>query len=266
MIASGLQMGIVVAVYPQGNSVDVVLPDSGSRLSNVQVMVSSGSDATGTIDLPDPGLPIDDTRWDLSKTPTRKVNAIIGSYGGRPVCLGFLIPQICQMTFADPGRKVTRHGSDVYTTTDQFGNTELYHPSGTYFRIGTSNVHEDLTGQDYDQQWAIANNTQTAVHVHLTVANAGVVKFQMDIDPTGALTVTAQSVAVTTQGNASITANGNMTLSTPSGTINLNGVSIDHNGNTTTSGEITAKGIPLSTHKTLGVTSGTSESGLPSAT
>jgi phage baseplate assembly protein gpV len=102
--------------------------------------------------------------------------------------------------------------------------------------------------------------------VHLTVANAGVVKFQMDIDPTGALTVSAQSVAVTTQGNASITANGNMTLSTPNRTVNINGVSIDHSGNATTAGEVTAKGIPLSTHKTLGVTSGTSESELPSAT
>lgn len=219
--APGLQLGIVVASYPQGNAVDVLLPDSGSRLTNVQVMLA-GSDSTGTVDLPDPGLPADDTRWNLTNTPARNIIAVIGSYKGNPVCLGFLLPQVNQMTFAQLNRRIVRHASDVYSTIDQHGNTELYHPSGTFFRIGTTAAHEDLTGLDYDALWKIAKNTTTAVYVHLTVANAGVVKATLEVDPSG-------NVTLVNQGNLNATVTGNMTVT--ANQISLNGVTIDASGN-----------------------------------
>jgi len=228
--AAGLQLGIVVACYPEGNAVDIILPDSGSRLSNVQVMFL-GSDSTGTVDLPDPGLPADDTRWLLTNNPARTIYGIVGSYKGHPVCLGFLLPQVNQMTFKQLNRRIVRHASDVYTTTDKSGNTELYHPSGTYLRIGTTPAHEDLTGLDFDALWKITKNTATAVYVHLTVANAGVVKATLEIDPSG-------NVALVNQGTLNATVTGNMTVT--ANQISLNGVTIDSSGNVNSPATVTA--------------------------
>jgi hypothetical protein len=241
----GVQLGIVVAVYPQGNAIDVLLPDSGSRLTNVQVAVSSGSDTTGTIDLPDPGLPADDTRWNLPGDPKRNIIAVIQSYKGNPVCTGFILPQIGQMTFDRSNFRVFRHASDVYSTIDANGNTEFYHPSGTFFRIGTAAAHEDLTGQDFDKLWAIANNTDKQVFVNLVIANGGQVKASFKVDPSGNVTLTAigkltatitGDIDVTTQGNLNAAVTGTMTAT--ANQINLNGVTIDSSGNLTSPGTI----------------------------
>jgi hypothetical protein len=252
----------VVATYPQGCAVDVLLPDSGSRLTNVQVMLSSASDSSGTVDLPDPGLPTDDTRWNLPSDPTRNIIAVVQSYKGNPVCTGFIMPKIGQMTFDRVNFRVFRHASDVYTTINEDGDTELYHPSGTYFRIGASPAHEDLTGQDYDGKWAIANNTAAAPYVKLALANAGVVKATLEIDPSGNMTVTAQTITATIGGDVSVTANQ----------VTINGVTIDSSGNLHSPATITGQtdvktgaGTSLDNHLTSGVTTGSSESGPPVA-
>lgn len=243
----GVQLGIVVAVYPQGNAIDVLLPDSGSRLTNVQVAVSSGSDSTGTVDLPDPGLPADDTRWNLPGNPKRNIYAVIQSYKGNPVCTGFILPQVGQMTFDRSNFRVFRHASDVYSTIDANGNTEFYHPSGTFFRIGTAAAHEDLTGQDFDKLWAIANNTDKQVFVNLVIANGGQVKASFKVDPSGNVTLTAVGTLtatitgdadVTTQGDLNATATGK--IKARGNTIDLNGVIIDSSGNLTSPATIKA--------------------------
>lgn len=244
---SGIKLGIVVAVYPQGNAIDVLLPDSGSRLTNVQVCISSGSDSTGTVDLPDPGLPSDDTRWNLPGDPKRNIIAVIQSYKGNPICTGFILPQVCQMTFDRPNFRVFRHASDVYSTIDKDGNTEFYHPSGTFWRIGTAAAHEDLTGQDFDALWAIAHNTDKDVFVNLVVANGGQVKATFKIDPSGNVTLTAVGtltanvtgdVDITTQGDLNATATGK--VKARGNTIDLNGVIIDSSGNLTSPATIKA--------------------------
>jgi hypothetical protein len=221
--ADSLAIAFVTAVYPEGQSIDALLSDDGSRLSNVQVMVPTGSSDTGMVDLPDPGLPADESRWNFNTNPARFLRAIIAFHRGIPVCLGFLLPQITQVTFQQKNRRIMRHASDVYTTIDQHGNTELYHPSGVYLRIGTSSAHEDLTGQDFDQSWAITKNLSPTVHVHL----GGPSGMSLDVDPTGNVRITAPSVELTTTqtitgderitGGLTVGAGASGTFTTPSG-------------------------------------------------
>jgi hypothetical protein len=189
--ANGIAIGLVVAVYPEGQSIDVLLSDDGTRLSNVQVMVPSGSSNTGLIDLPDPGLPPDDTRWNFNSNPERFLRAVLAFHRGVPVCIGFLLPQVTQMTFKRKNFRVMRHASDVYTTIDDHGNTEFFHPSGLYLRVAAATAHEDLTGQDFDKKWAITKNTGTPVHVHL--AGNGM---SLDIDTAGHVAITAPLVTI----------------------------------------------------------------------
>lgn len=218
-----MTLGYVVAVYPEGQSVDVLFPDTGARMSNVQVMVPSGSSGTGLVDLPDPGLPADDTRWDLTLNPALYVKAVVDDIRGCPICLGFILPQITQMTFQRKNFRVMRHASDAYTTVNDNGDIEIYHPSGTYIRIAEQTAHEDLTGLDYDKLWKIARNTTRQPHVYLAVGSGGgAPTATVDISPAGDITVTGKTVTETTTGN-----------------ITLNGVTIDPNGNINSPATIT---------------------------
>lgn len=226
--AMSLDLGFVVATYPQGPSIDVLMPN-GDQLSNVQVMVPTGSDCTGHVDLPDIGGPVDSSRWQLSMQPEHYVRAVVSYLHGIPVCLGFLLPPATQVTFAQKNRRIMRHASDVYTSVDDQGNTEIYHPSGTYFRIGASPAHEDLTGKDYDGLWAIKRNTGSAPHVHLTVANAGSPVASVDIDPSGNITLQNNgNLTATVGGNAeadisgttTVDSGGAATVKAPSVTVN----------------------------------------------
>lgn len=254
----GLMLGIVVAVYPEGNSVDVLVPKTGDRLANVQCASHTGSSNTGIMDLPEIGLPVDDTRWNLATTlaGTRIVNAIIWHIDGLPVCMGFLLPQVTQMTFERDNFRVHRHASDVYSTTNANGDHEFYHPSGTYFRIGASPAHEDLTGQDYDQSWAIKQNTGAAVHFHMQVANAGSPVATIDIDPSGNVTLTHNgNLTVNTEGNAEVNVTGTTTVeSTGAATIDAPSVTIQ-SPQTTVTGAMTVEG-PLSFQSGLSGTAG----------
>jgi hypothetical protein len=267
---AGLELGIVVAVYPQGQSIDVLLPDSGSRLTNVQVMVPTGSNSTGMVDLPDPGLPQDDTRWNITNDPKRNIRAVLGSYQGNPICLGFLLPQLGQMTFAESNRRITRHASDVYSTVDQFGNIELFHPSGTFIRIASNPAHEDLTSQDFDGEWSIANNTATAPYLNVTIANSGTVKATFQVDPAGNVSLTAPTLNVVAEGGitmngATIDKSGNLGVpgtatiageATVAGTLNANSTLM-------VAGVTTGGGVNLDSHVHAGIQRGTESSDPP---
>jgi hypothetical protein len=175
-------------------------------------------------DLPVPSLPPSGDKWDLNESKDRDMLAVVAFFKRLPIVIGFLYPQVSQMLFSDQNRRIERHASDVYTTIDGDGNTELYHPSGTYLRIGTAAAHEDLTGKDYDGKWKIEKNTTTAVHVQLTVKNAGSQVASVNIDPSGNVSLThsgdlsvntAGNVAVTAGGTMDLTSTGNMTLTAP---------------------------------------------------
>jgi phage baseplate assembly protein gpV len=290
---SVLELGRVVAAYPQGNSIDVLL-DNGSRLANVQVMSDDGSDASGSTHIPDVGGPADDTRWSHTAAFARTVRAVVGFIRGAPVCLGFLQPQVTQMTFNEKNRKVTRHPSDVYTSIDDAGNFELFHPSGTYLRIGSSPTHEDLTGKDFDGMWKIARNTGAAPHVHLGVSNAGASVASLDFDPSGNVTLqNSGNLAATVGGTTNVTSAGAATVKAPAVTVDspsttftgavtvegaftfqagMTGSAGSSGGATMTidgaadfTGEVTANGVKVSGHKHGGVQSGGSETDPPIA-
>lgn len=239
------ELGLVVATYQKGNSVDVLL-DDGSRLSNVQCLVQSGSDSSGHIDLVSVGGPVDDTRWDPLAKRDRYMRAIIGFYRRQPVVLGFLLPQVNQLTFSDDNRRVTRHPSDFYTTVDGKGNFEAFHPSGTYLRIGATPSHEDLTAKDVDKSWSIKNNTDAAVHVHLEVKNAGSTVASIDIDPNGNLAGNFIGNAdLTVGGTCTINVIGNTVITTPNATVHASGSVTLDTPNTHCTGNLVVDGNAL---------------------
>lgn len=196
----------VVAIHPEDHSCDVRLLRDGSSLKGLQILSQSASTNTGLNDLPTPATP---PNGDWTQRTGRDLIAIVDWCDDIPYIEGFLFPQICQMTFKEANRKVDRHASDFYHTIDGAGNAEWFHPSGTYLRMGTTPAHDDLTGKDFDKKWAIKNNTGSAPHVQLVVANAGAVKCTINIDPTGNLTVTSA------EGSASLVFPGGTTFDTP---------------------------------------------------
>jgi len=197
-MTDGLLLARVVGVHPGDQAVDLVFLHDGSRAPKVQY--TSGL-PIGT-DFGHAGIPRPDGAGDGEDTGGRDIIAVVALFRRLPVVIGFLPPQVCAVLFDEPGRVVHRTPSDVYCTTDAEGNTELYHPSGTFLRIATTAAHEDLTGKDRDGKWAITRNTSKAVHVQLTVANAGAQKASLHIDP---------------NGNASLEHDGNLTVTTGGG-------------------------------------------------
>lgn len=241
----GRLLGIVVAVYPEGNSIDVLMPKTGDRLANVQCASYTGSSNSGHMDLPEIGLPVDDSRWSLPiiAQAQRYVRAIIDSIDGMPICMGFLLPQVTQMTFARNNFSVKRHASDVYSTTNANADHEWYHPSGTFLRVAASPAHEDLTNQDVDQSWKIAQNTASAPYVNLVVANAGAQVANIEVDPSGNITITHNgNLTVTTKGNADVNVTGTTNVtSTGAADIKAPSVKID-SPQTTCTGALTVQG------------------------
>ncbi len=184
-----LRWGRVAAIHPEDYSVDLVMTDDGAHLAGVQVLAPMAATNAGSNDLSPVATPRSGNKWDLRRPTDQDVLAAVLFYGRYPVVIGFRFPQICQMLFKELGRRVNRHTSDVYSTTDAKGNTEWSHPSGTYLRIAESPDHEDLTGKDVDGNWKITKNTATAPHVQLVVANAGSPVATLHIDPSGNVTV-----------------------------------------------------------------------------
>jgi phage baseplate assembly protein gpV len=296
-----IEIGLVVATYPAGNSVDVLLDRDGSRLSNVQVAVPMGSDICGVLDLPDIGGPADDSRWNITASRTRYIRAIVQFYRGMPIVTNFLLPQVCQVTFDEKNRRIDRHASDVYTSIDDLGNYELAFPNGSYLRIGTSPAHEDLTARDFDKKWAITRNTSNSLYFHYTHKNGGFAVTTVEIDPSGNIKLFGEgNLTATINGNVTATVGGNVhatvsgtmtadvtgavTINAPAGTtingpLTVNGLltytqgmagsggggnTATINGNVTvTGGDVTADGKSLKTHKHGGVTTGGGQTGVP---
>lgn len=238
-----LRFGRVVTIHPEDNAVDLVMVDDGSHVPGVQVLGGLASTSTGLTDLAEPAPQAGD-KWALTNTGGREMlAACLPAAGGRLWVIGFRFPQIGQMTFKAHGRMVYRHQSDVYVTVDDAGNLEVSHPSGTFLRIGETSGHEDLTGQDVDGKWKIARNTARAPHVSLQVVNGGVQKASVHIDPSG-------NLSISNAGTTDINTTGAMTISAASLSITTASVAIS-------SGSLTHNGKNVgSSHTHGGITSG----------
>lgn len=273
----GLRMAKVVAVHPESHAVDIVYLDNGAQVPNVKVLSVSGSTNAGHVDLPTPTPPSEP--YGAVQTKDRDIYAVVGEIQmgtgrGIPVVLGFQFPEVSQLLFEQNDRKIVRHSSDVYTSIDAQGNMEVYHPSGTYLRIGSSSAHEDLTGQDFDKKWKITKNTGAAVHVHLSVANAGSQVASIDIDPSGNVTTQNNgNLSATVGGTTTVTSTGNATLTAPtitlSGNVHITGTlqqdgAVTANSSITATGDVVGQGKSLHGHTHSGVTTGTGTSGPPS--
>ena len=186
-----LRQGIVVAVHPEDHSVDLVMVDDGTRMVGVQVLTPNGSGKSGTFDMAP--VPEREQKWDISKPVDGEQIAIVGFMRGQPVVLGFLYPQISQMTFKDGQTRVYRHSSDVMFSIDGAGNVQLLHPSGTYIRIGQSTEKGDLSLKNADESLALTKNLESTPSVHVGMAG-GLASFT--ISPEGNITIKAVGIAL----------------------------------------------------------------------
>lgn len=231
-----LRLARVAAVHPEDHSVDLVMVDDGSRFPGAQVLSPTAGTDAGVFDMPEPSVGSD--KWSLSEQRERDILAVVSMLAGTalPVVLGFLYPQVNGMLFADKNRRVMRHASDVYTSIDGSGNIEVAHPNGTYLRIGTSPDHEDLTGKDFDGNWAITKNTGAATHLQIVVKAGGAQKAKLHIDPSGNITVEhSGNLAIDTTGTVNVTAGGAVTVDAPSVTLDA--------PQTTCTGALTVQGL-----------------------
>ena len=208
-----IRFGIVVAAHPEDHSVDVVMTDDYSRIAGIQVMSPDGGKTCGTANLLVPVPRAGEDKWSLAKRGDDNTKAVIEFSGSMPIVMGFLFPQIGQMSFAEKNRKIERHSSDVYSTITAAGDYELAFPNGTFLRIGASPDHEDLTAKDVDKNWAIKKNTGAATHLRLVLGNGGAVKADLHIDPTG-------NVTGTFQGACNLTFIGDAVVNAPNATVN----------------------------------------------
>lgn len=190
------------------------MTDDYSRLAGVQVLSYNGGPDVGTADLFCPDVKSGDDKWSMSRRSALDLKAAtLFPKSGMPIVIGFIYPQVGQMTFADINRRIQRHSSDVYSTITSDGDMEVAFPNGTFFRVGTTPDHDDLTGKDFDKKWAISKNKDKATHVRLVVGNAGAVKADIHISPAGDLTGTFQ-------GKGDITTVGDLTVNAPNVIVN----------------------------------------------
>ena len=255
--------GRVIAVNAKAHTVDLIMLERGDRLPNVPVLSGALGSAAGMVTLYAPTKATDPAG--LARTSGHDVYAAVVWFGLMPCVVGFRMPELGQMTFDRVNFRVERHPSDVYSVIHDDGTVELYHPSGTYFRIGESSAHEDLSGLDVDGRWKMARNTDKAPHVHLSVRNAGVEKASVDISPSG-------DVAVAGEGTLTATMQGAATLTAASWTIHgpvhfTDAVTGDADatftGTVTGTADVVGGGKHLKTHTHTGVLSGGAVSGPP---
>ena len=243
MFDSGIRLAKVVRAYPDGHSVDLVMYDDNSPVTNVQVLSGSASSRSGASGLIAPTSP-PDGEWGNQDSGDEDMIACVAFMRGHPVVMGFLRPQVNQISFADKNRISYRFPSDVYVTCDGSGNFELSHPGGAFIRIATDPAHESLTGKDFDKKWKRDRNTDAKTHIHIE-QGGGVAS--LNIDPDGNIDLKhAGNLTTETGGNLSATVSGNATVDvsgttdvTSGGNLSITAPLITLNGNTVINGTLT---------------------------
>ncbi len=171
-LAQTLEMRLarVVDIHPKENSVDVRMLKDNRRFTSVPVVGLMNTGTTGTVDLAEPDLSTgrgEDSKWESVHTDKRDAIAVIGFADGAPLCLGFIMPPLTEMTLPDElgkERRLSRHASDLYSWIDKEGNSEWCHPSATWMAATESPQKLKLTGKDYDRLWRVKRNLDRALH------------------------------------------------------------------------------------------------------
>jgi len=217
---SPLQLARVVAINPEHNTVDLMLIESNSWESGIDVLSLSASKRSGIVNLPLPGKNPSGEKFIVEKSDD-ELMAVVGLVRGNWVVLGFLFPEVSQMLFERDEFSVNRHGSDVYQTIDSEGNVEFYHPSGTFFRLAELTPHEDLTKQDFDKKWEIKRNTDKVPSFHMEIRNGGELKATVDISGDGNITINGiGTLNLNSDGDMSISSGTKVTVTAPAVDIN----------------------------------------------
>lgn len=228
-MSMSLRQGVVVDTHPEDNSVDLVMLDDGSRLVGVQLSAPSASTRSGRVDLPQ--VPAKTDKWDITQKTGQDQIAIVGFVNKNPVVLGFLLPQINQMTFADKAFAFYRHQSDVYSWINAKGEAQLVHPNGSYLRFGKHLDFVDISGTNFDKNLKFDRNTQEKLGFHAVIP--GAIDIQLTAD--GSLSIKVANLSLETNVNitgdlavgGNITIGGNLSVD---GTLNLAGRPIGGTG------------------------------------
>jgi hypothetical protein len=124
------------------------------------------------------------------------VLAFLSGNASTPVCLGFLPGGPDELSHPEPGTRLERHASDVYSRLTADGTYEVSFADGSYLKIADAAQGADLTpllGHD-ERPWQTAQAAPKRLHYQHA---SGVV---IDVSPEGALTVTAPAGDVTVAG------------------------------------------------------------------
>jgi hypothetical protein len=196
----------VVDVYPSANAVDCVVMSTNQRLICIPVL-GNATGNTGRVDLPIPDLKDtsgakivrgstgwEQNKWKSVNSDERDIIAIVDFVEGSPVCLGFIVPQLTEMTFTEAiglERRIDRHASDVYSWIDKYGNTQWRHPNGTHASLANNPVFQDLERQDFDKKWSIKRNLASVLSYFFSLVNNGTRYFALKINPWGKTSVSS---------------------------------------------------------------------------
>ncbi|ASF47959.1 hypothetical protein [Methylovulum psychrotolerans] len=157
----------VLAVHPEAVAVDVRL-DNGRVLAGVPVLSASASMDSGSRALPNPD--------------GATVLAVVDFIGDdRPYVQGFLFPHGNSCAFTD-NRALGLHHSGAYYSVTEGADMEIFHPSGAYLRIADTADHEDLTGADYQGEFAVTKNTGKTVSITLGLTGTDTTRITLSKD------------------------------------------------------------------------------------
>ena len=193
----------VVATYPGTHRIDCVSLRTGKRMGGVILSAAALASDCGSFRVPDTSGVDPAAAAQLNTDGTeRNVIALVAPIaGGGFVCMGFLPPNGGQIAPQEQNRWIDRHPSGSYTTVAPDGSVEVWHASGSYFRIGTGG-HQDLAGV----AGAAWKNPTPAAAPTVTLETPN---FTLQVDTGGNATMTYTSLTM----NGPVTHKGDWTSS-----------------------------------------------------
>lgn len=280
-----MKRGIVVATHPEDHSVDLLMSD-GRRMVGVQVMTSNGSTRSGVFDMP--AVPEKKNKWDVLKQTGQDQIAIVDFVDGLPVVVGFLFPQVNQMTLSDPKTRMTRHQSDVVTIIDGNAECQILHPAGAAILIGSALKRKVIDGKNTDKNLKIDRNKKNEASIFIgttedrctiTLGSGGTAAFHADmllkleapyikIDGKVNVTIVTKDAVIEASRSVKIKSpkielEATTEISMTAPTIKMAATKVEITGDVSVTGDVVASNVSLVSHVHPGVTTGYSDTEPP---